>query len=74
MADLAPQAGKLLPKEKQLISNSLRLNDATANDLMTPRNVVEFLPHHLTIADVVARNGQVIHSRLPPFTERNSKG
>jgi len=65
MADLALQAGRLLPKEKQLIVNALQLNDVTVRELMTPRTVVEYLPAPLTIAEMVTQSGQVVHSRLP---------
>jgi CBS domain containing-hemolysin-like protein len=65
MADQALQAGKLLPQEKAVIHNALRLDQVKARDLMTPRPVVEWLPAHLRLADLRSRAPQLVHSRLP---------
>lgn len=65
MADLALQAGKLLPEEQALVRNALRLDQVTARELMTPRTVVEWLHANTTLAELQSRAQAVIHSRLP---------
>ncbi|HEX9761452.1 MAG TPA: hemolysin family protein [Candidatus Acidoferrales bacterium] len=65
MADLALQAGKLLPEEPVWVRNALRLDKVTARDLMTPRPVVESLRADVTLGELLPRAAQLVHSRLP---------
>jgi CBS domain containing-hemolysin-like protein len=64
MADMALQAGQLLPEEPKLIRNALRLDKVTAQDLMAPRTVVESLRADWTTGDILERP-PLVHSRLP---------
>lgn len=62
MADLALQAGELLPDELRILQNTLRLNDVRIRDIMTPRNVVENLPADTPLGQLIPRT--LVHSRL----------
>ncbi len=71
MADLAEEAGELLPEEERWVANALRLNNRTARDLMTPQRMVECLPADITVEE--ARRRHLLHSRLP-LTEGDDRG
>lgn len=65
MADLATQAGKLLPDEHVWVKNALRLNNVRTGDLMTPRDAVETVRAETTLAEIEALPQPLGHTRLP---------
>ncbi len=65
MADLAAQGGAILPDESRWVKNILRLNNITARQLMTPRNVVQALPADLPLGRLEMHAQQWVHSRIP---------
>jgi CBS domain containing-hemolysin-like protein len=71
MADLAAEGGAILPEELRWVRNVLRLNNVTARDLMTPRNVVCSLPADLPLDRVQMRAAHWVHSRLPLVDDRD---
>lgn len=64
MADLATQAGKLLPEEHVWVKNALRLKNVPARKLMTPRHKVETARADATLAEIET-GPPLNHSRLP---------
>jgi magnesium and cobalt exporter, CNNM family len=65
MADLAAEAGAILPEELRWLRNALRLNNVTAHELMTPRSAVYSVPADLSLDQIQAQAKQWVHSRLP---------
>ena len=65
MANLAAEAGAILPEESRWVKNALRLNNVTAQDLMTPRSAVSALSADLSLNEVQMRAQLWVHSRLP---------
>lgn len=65
MADLATQAGKLLPDEHAWVKNALRLNNVRSGELMTPRDAVETVSAETTLAEIESLPQPVGHTRLP---------
>jgi len=63
--------GTLFPEEARWMENSLRLNEKSAHDLMTPRTVVYTLPIELLLTDITAKSEHWAHSRLPLCEDRN---
>ncbi|MEM7199554.1 MAG: hemolysin family protein [Planctomycetota bacterium] len=62
---LASRSGALRPHELRWVENALRLDDVTAQHIMTPRTVVESLAAELTVRDLQAEKLQWVHTRLP---------
>jgi CBS domain containing-hemolysin-like protein len=69
MASLAAEAGAILPEESRWVRNALRLNNVTAQDLMTPRNAVYALSADLPLNEIQTRAPLWVHSRLPVTAE-----
>ena len=62
---LAAKGGTVRPEEHRWIKNALRLDRVTANDLRTPRTVVESLPADTPITELSELAERWKHSRLP---------
>ena len=65
MADLAAEAGAILPEELRWLRNALRLNNVTTLELMTPRSAVYSVPADLPVNQIQVWAKQWVHSRLP---------
>jgi CBS domain containing-hemolysin-like protein len=65
MADMAAEGGAILPDELRWVENVLTLNDVTVNQLMTPRQVVFFLPASLRLDSAELHTERLVHSRIP---------
>ncbi len=68
---LALTAGGVRKDEHRWLKGALRLDQATAGELRTPRTVVTTLDASLTVGEVTAEGTQWVHSRFP-VTENSS--
>jgi CBS domain containing-hemolysin-like protein len=69
MANMGEQAGQLKEDESRIIRNLFMLDKVTAEDIMTPRPVIEALQEDMTVAQASERTVEVPFSRLPIFGE-----
>lgn len=65
MALLGREAGAIEQDESKLIRRAFRLNDITADDMMTPAALVETIPGDVAIGDQRRRILDLRHSRVP---------
>ena len=66
-ARLSAEEGSILEFEARIVHNALRLNEITARDIMTPRNVVFRLPADMTVRDVLGERREWTFSRIPLY-------
>ncbi len=71
LARLSAEEGSILDMEARLVRNVLRLDQLTAEDVMTPRPVVFKLPEDLTLDEVSARVKTWHFSRIPIYESDN---
>lgn len=69
MANMGEQAGQLKEDESRIIRNLFMLDKVTAEDIMTPRPVIEALQEDMTVARASEQTVEVPFSRLPIFGE-----
>jgi len=69
---LAAKGGTVRPEEHRWVENALRLDLVTADDLRTPRTVVESFSADRTVGEVAQPSGRWTHSRVP-LTEEADK-
>ncbi|MHC5037090.1 MAG: CNNM domain-containing protein [Planctomycetota bacterium] len=69
MAAISADEGSILPIEKELIGNVLRLNEVTAEDIMTPRTVVFRKPEGMPLREVATDTVGWTFSRVPIHRE-----
>jgi len=62
---LAAEGGTVRPEEHRWVENALRLDRVTADDLRTPRTVVNSFPADTPLADVAELAERWVHSRVP---------
>ena len=65
MLKIGAKEGAIEKQERELIENVLEFNDIEVEDVMTPRVVVEYLDHEMTIQEAVDFAIKHSHSRLP---------
>ena len=65
MAHLSAEEGSILALEARLVQNALRLDEITAEDVMTPRTVVFKLPGSMTLREVGKKVMGWHYSRIP---------
>ena len=68
MAEEARRAGSIRSSEAEVIQRVFRLNDITAEDVMTPRIRARMLPADATLEEVRGELAQVAYSRIPVFS------
>ncbi len=69
MAELGEDEGTIQEKETHLIANILKLNNITAEDVLTPRSVIFAFEEGQTVGAVMAENPDIIFSRIPIYRE-----
>jgi CBS domain containing-hemolysin-like protein len=69
MANMGEQAGQLKEDESRIIRNLFMLDKVTAEDIMTPRPVIEAFQEDMTVAEAAEQTADVPFSRLPIFGE-----
>ena len=52
MARMSAEEGSILPVEAELVQQVLKLNDVTAEEIMTPRSVVRRFPSNTTLREI----------------------
>ena len=65
LAKISAAEGSILEIEADLIQNSLKLDDITAQQIMTPMNKSITFPSDLTVKQAFARFRSSSHSRIP---------
>lgn len=69
MAERGEDVGIIEEKESDIIENLLRLNDVTAESVLTPRSVVFAIQKDLTVKEVMDKNTPIVFSRIPIYAE-----
>ncbi|MFP4310129.1 MAG: hemolysin family protein [Desulfococcaceae bacterium] len=69
MANMGEQAGQLKEDESRIIRNLFMLDKVTAEDIMTPRPVIEALQEGMTVGQASEQTAEIPFSRLPIFGE-----
>ncbi len=69
LSHLGHLEGSIEKDEKEMIQKVFRLNDLTAENIMTPRTVVEALEYDKTLDESEDEIYDLNHSRLPVFKE-----
>lgn len=69
MASMGREGGSIQANESTLIQRAFRLNDITAEDMMTPLNLVESIPADLKLGAGRERILSYHYSRLPVIAE-----
>ncbi len=69
LSHLGHLEGSIEKDEKEMIQKVFRLNDLTAEDIMTPRTVIEALEYDKTLDETEDEIYALNHSRLPVYKE-----
>ena len=64
-AAMSAEEGSILPEEAALVQNVLRLNETSAQDIMTPRTVVFKRPATLSVGALRDEIESIPHTRIP---------
>jgi len=67
LSETSHEEGEIELDEKRIILNTFRMNDTLVRDIMTPRDVVEFLDEKATLAEALTVIGEKPFSRIPVF-------
>ncbi len=67
LAEKRAQEGSLTNNERDMVSNTLTLDDVPVAKLKTPRQVVTALDHKLTLKEVFQQHPVIPFSRLPVY-------
>ena len=67
MAEIGAQEGVLHHTESKMLNSLLRFNTVRAEDVMTPRTVVEAMPEEVTIREAYESQRKWRFSRLPTY-------
>ncbi len=69
LAERGKEEGVFEEEESRILKNLFRFSSLRVRDVMTPRTVVEALPEHQTVAEVIEARDEFRFSRLPVYTE-----
>lgn len=69
LAEKHAQSGALTGAERDLIRNTLTLDDLPVSEIMTPRSVVAALDARMTVGEVFQRYKNIPFGRLPVFQD-----
>jgi len=67
MAEIGEDEGTIEEDETTIIENILRLDNITADDVLTPRSVVFALQKDMTVKEAFDENPNIIFSRIPIY-------
>ena len=67
LAEKGQKDGLISPQERDLIANSLSLDDVAISEIMTPRTVVMALDKDITVAEAFKEYPNLNFSRIPVF-------
>lgn len=69
MAEMGEDEGTIEEDESTIIENLLRLDNITAEEVLTPRSVVFALEKNLTVRQALDEHENLIFSRIPVYEE-----
>lgn len=69
LTTLGQEQGAIEPKEGEFIQRVFKLNDITAEDIMTPRVEMVALEADQTLDDVAEKLGEITRTRIPLYRE-----
>ncbi|MBR4596878.1 MAG: HlyC/CorC family transporter [Opitutales bacterium] len=69
LAEKGAKDGLITVQEKELISNTLTLDDTSISEIMTPRTVVAALDEARTVEEVLASGDAIPFARLPVYRD-----
>jgi len=69
LAEKHAEAGALTSSERDMISNTLNLDNVNVSEVMTPRTVVTFLRSDLSVDDVFESLDTIPFARIPVYEE-----
>lgn len=69
LAEKGQKDGLITPQERDLIANSLSLDDVAVSEIMTPRTVVTALDKDMTVERVFDENPNLNFSRIPVYAD-----
>lgn len=69
LAEKGQKDGLISPQERDLIANSLSLDDVAISEIMTPRTVVMALDKDMTVERVFDENPNLNFSRIPVYSD-----
>ena len=67
MAGIGEQAGQIDKRESRIIRNLFRLGSLKAQDIMTPRTVIQGLGEEMTVSEALGAGNSPGFSRLPVY-------
>lgn len=71
MASVGAEEGVLNLQENKMIQNMLKLSTVTAEQIMTPRVVVSYLPANCTLRQIYEEKSKNNYSRIPIYTDND---
>lgn len=71
MVDLGTQEGIFERKEGIALKSVMKLNSVKAEEIMTPRTVVDVACEHLSVKELMSEYEMLAYSRIPVFNETN---
>lgn len=69
MAEIGEDEGTIDEDETTIIENILRLDNVTAEEVLTPRTVVFALQKNMTVRQALDENPNIVFSRIPIYSE-----
>ncbi len=69
MAEIGEDEGTIEEDESTIIENILRLDNITAEEVLTPRSVVFALQKNMTVKQALDENQNIVFSRIPIYSE-----
>ncbi|MCH7763968.1 MAG: HlyC/CorC family transporter [Candidatus Marinimicrobia bacterium] len=69
MAEIGEDEGTIDEDETTIIENILRLDNVTAEEVLTPRTVVFALKKNMTVRQALDENPNIVFSRIPIYSE-----
>lgn len=69
MAEIGEDEGTIDEDETTIIENILRLDNVTAEEVLTPRTVVFALQKNMTVRQALEENPNIVFSRIPIYSE-----
>ena len=69
MAELGKEEGIFEEEESRILKNLFRFSSLRVKDVMTPRTVVEALPEHQSVGEIVEAHDEFRFSRIPVYTQ-----
>ena len=69
MAELGKEEGIFEEEESRILKNLFRFSSLRVKDVMTPRTVVEALPEHQSVGEIVEAHNEFRFSRIPVYTK-----